>query len=167
MSSKRKQQTRNVLRFLFVIYMGVLFYFMFFSERYGRTAGNNTYRWNLELFLEIKRFVKYRDIVGVESFIVNILGNILVFAPIGFLVPIVRKKKQVRETKNWFQRTGRAIGLLFHVTLVSLELSLFIEITQLITKVGCFDVDDLFMNTVGGLLGGIVYLICHRIIRRR
>ncbi|MDO5522316.1 MAG: VanZ family protein, partial [bacterium] len=128
---------------------------------------NNTYRYNLELFLEIKRFIKYRNIVGVESFIVNILGNILVFAPVGFLVPIVRKKKQVKEPKNWFQKAGRVLGLLFHVTLVSLELSLFIEITQLVTKVGCFDVDDLFMNTLGGLIGAIIYVICHRIIRRR
>ena len=30
---------------------------------------------------------------------------------------------------------------------------------QLITKVGVFDVDDLMMNTVGGLIGWIIYCI--------
>lgn len=33
--------------------------------------------------------------------------------------------------------------------------SLCIETLQLITKVGVFDVDDLMMNTVGGLIGWI------------
>ena len=35
----------------------------------------------------------------------------------------------------------------------------FIETLQLITKVGVFDVDDLMMNTVGGLIGWIIYCI--------
>ena len=37
--------------------------------------------------------------------------------------------------------------------------SLCIETLQLITKVGVFDVDDLMMNTVGGLIGWIIYCI--------
>jgi len=31
----------------------------------------------------------------------------------------------------------------------------FIESAQLITKVGAFDVDDIFLNTLGGALGYI------------
>ena len=37
--------------------------------------------------------------------------------------------------------------------------SLCIETLQLITKVGVFDVDDLMMNTAGGLIGWISYCI--------
>lgn len=37
--------------------------------------------------------------------------------------------------------------------------SLCIETLQLVTKVGVFDVDDLMMNTFGGLLGWISYCI--------
>ena len=41
------------------------------------------------------------------------------------------------------------------VTLMTFLFSLFIETAQLLTKVGAFDVDDLFLNTVGGFLGYI------------
>ncbi len=167
MSNKKRQHTTNILRFFFVIYMGVLFYFMFFSERYGRTITSDTYRYNLELFLEIKRFIKYRDIVGVESFVVNILGNVLVFVPFGFLVPVIRKRRMNKQSSGFFHRTIRTFWLLICVTVFSFELSLFIETTQLITKIGCFDVDDLFMNTVGGLLGGILYVIGRKLMKRR
>ena len=33
--------------------------------------------------------------------------------------------------------------------------SIGIETAQLLTKVGAFDVDDIFLNTVGGLMGYI------------
>ena len=37
--------------------------------------------------------------------------------------------------------------------------SLVIETSQLIMKVGVFDVDDLLMNTVGGLIGYMIYRV--------
>ncbi|MBP3351958.1 MAG: VanZ family protein, partial [Lachnospiraceae bacterium] len=40
-----------------------------------------------------------------------------------------------------------------------------IELSQLFMKVGCFDVDDLLLNTIGGILGFITFLICN-VIRR-
>ena len=33
---------------------------------------------------------------------------------------------------------------------------------QLILRVGCFDVDDLLLNTVGGCIGYFVYLLFRR-----
>ena len=41
--------------------------------------------------------------------------------------------------------------------LYSFELSLLVELLQLVFKVGSFDVDDLLLNTIGGLLGYLVY----------
>ena len=35
--------------------------------------------------------------------------------------------------------------------------SLLVELLQLVFKVGSFDVDDLLLNTIGGLLGYLVY----------
>lgn len=167
MTNKTKQRTRNVLRVFFILYMIALFYFLFFSERYGRTIRSTEYRYNLELFREIKRFIQYREVVGTESFMVNIAGNIIAFAPFGFFVPIIRKQREKRNRRGAAAKALRGAGTLFNVTLLSFELTLFIETTQLITRVGCFDVDDLFMNTVGGMLGCITYFICHAIIGRR
>ena len=42
-------------------------------------------------------------------------------------------------------------------TYYSFELSLFVELLQLITKVGSFDVDDLLLNTLGGMIGFLIY----------
>jgi len=122
---------------------------MFFSEHYGRTLDSDKYRYNLTLFKEVKRFIIYRNKLGVESFVVNIIGNVLAFAPFGFILPII----SVRNRN------------LLKITLLSLEFSLTIETIQLMLKVGIFDVDDLFMNTLGGILGALCFFIFHRILK--
>ena len=45
-------------------------------------------------------------------------------------------------------------------------MSFGIETIQLIFKVGSFDVDDLLLNTIGGLAGYILFVICAAIRRR-
>ena len=45
-------------------------------------------------------------------------------------------------------------------------LSLCVEIIQLFTRVGSFDVDDILLNTIGGVLGYIIFLICNGIRRK-
>ena len=66
-----------------------------------------------------------------------IIFNMLMFAPLGFLLPLIWKQ----AGKVW-------------VTLsVSFGLTAFIEVTQFLTGTGIFEFDDLFHNTVGGLFG--------------
>lgn len=48
----------------------------------------------------------------------------------------------------------------------SFVLSLCVEVFQLITKVGSFDVDDLLLNTIGGICGYLLFAICAAIRRR-
>ncbi len=144
-----KKWGRPIMIGIFVVYLVVLAYFLFFSERYGRGVSGE-YRYNLVPLREIKRFIKYRDIIGWEGFIVNIFGNVLAFAPFGFLLPIVSKQNRA----------------FFIVALYSFEFSLFIELIQLSFQVGTFDVDDLLMNTIGGVLGYLFFLtqkkrLCH------
>ena len=43
--------------------------------------------------------------------------------------------------------------------------SLCVETIQLITKVGCFDVDDLMLNTLGAMIGCGAFLICNKFRR--
>ena len=42
---------------------------------------------------------------------------------------------------------------------------LIVEISQLFMQVGSFDVDDLLLNTIGGMLGFIAFAVCN-VIRR-
>lgn len=134
---------------LFILYIILLSYFLFFSERYGRSAGQE-YRYNIKLFKEMKRFINYRHEIGLESFIVNIFGNVIAFMPFGFVLPIISPENRK----------------LFYITFLSMEFSLSIELIQLIFKVGIFDVDDIFMNTLGGVLGGILFFCCYFICKK-
>ena len=128
---------------VFIVYISLVLYFVFFSDHYGRVTGFTEFRYNLTPFSEIHRYLIYRESFTWENLITNLAGNILVFVPFGILVPIIRRKK-----------TG-----IFYVFFLTLFFSLFIETVQLFTRVGVFDVDDLIMNTVGGVLGYIIIWI--------
>lgn len=149
---KEKTKTRLIKAgwVLFYLYIILLSYFLFFSERYGRENLLKEYRYNLQFLKEIKRFIRYREQLGFESFVVNILGNVLAFAPFGFMLPLLNPRYRK----------------FFSIAFSSLFFSLTVEVVQLLLKVGIFDVDDLFLNTIGGLVGYISFLILHVIIRR-
>ena len=49
--------------------------------------------------------------------------------------------------------------------LYSFELSLLVELLQLVFKVGSFDVDDMFLNTLGGIAGYLCQWITRAIGR--
>lgn len=148
MSAKKRTQYRILGKILFVLYIIFVFYFLLISELYGRTGEMETYHYNLVLFKEIKRFWKYRNQLGIFATAANLLGNILIFLPFGFFMPMASKKRN------------------FYITsFYSLTLSLTIEISQLLLMVGSFDVDDLLLNTIGGMLGYITFTVCN-VIRR-
>lgn len=136
---------------LLIIYGCVVLYFVLFSDRLGRVEGYSTYRYNLVPFQEIRRFIVYRDYVSTEAFFLNLIGNLLVFFPVGMLVPLWRATK----------KTG-CIRIILYTFLFTLS----IETLQLVTRVGVFDVDDLMMNTFGGLAGWICFRIVRMIYRR-
>lgn len=136
---------------LFVVYLIGISYFLFFSERYGRTEFNDDYRYNLVLFQEIKRFLKYRHTIGLEGFVVNFFGNVLAFTPFGFCLPLMNSRY-----KN-----------IFKVILWTFLFSLSIETIQLLYKIGIFDVDDLLLNTIGGAVGYLFLKLFLFMIRKR
>ncbi len=149
MSIRLKRKIRMATVVAMFIYVCALAYVCFFSERYGRIVSDE-YHYNLKPFYEISRFFMYRDVIGLKGFIINLFGNILVFAPWGFMVPVLR----ARPHKFWY-----TVGSTF-------LLSLCIETIQIISRVGSFDVDDLILNTAGGILGCIVYFIVNAVRRK-
>ena len=130
----------------FIAYLLFLSYLLFFSSYFGRTEhGEDEYRYNLTLFQEIGRYVRFGMRTGSwYLFIINVCGNVAVFVPVGMFLP-----RLIERCKN-----------IFLTMLISLELSLFAEVTQLVSRVGSFDVDDLLLNTLGGVCGYGIYMIC-------
>lgn len=149
MSRRKTKILRALGKVLFLLYIGFLIYFLFLAEWYGRTGISEEYRYNLELFREIKRFITYREQLGMFAVSANLAGNILIFVPYGFFISMASKSRGFFKT------------LFF-----SMGLSLCVEITQLFTRVGSFDVDDILLNTIGGVIGYIIFSICNRIRRR-
>lgn len=139
---KEKKRPHPLAVILFVIYICLLFYLLFFSETYGRTMDSG-YRYNLKPFKEIKRFWNNRDSLGLSTVITNLVGNIVAFAPFGFFL-------------SMFSKAGRN---LFGCVLLTSLFSLAVETVQLFSKVGAFDVDDILLNAIGGLVGWLCYFI--------
>ncbi|WP_203247256.1 VanZ family protein [Sporosarcina beigongshangi] len=81
-----------------------------------------------------------------QPFIINFLGNICIFIPIGFMIPLLWKR---------FNR-------LWKVALIGFGISLFIETMQL-TQARSTDVDDLWLNTLGSMIGYAMYLLSRRL----
>lgn len=133
---------------LFVLYIIFVFYFLLISEIYGRTGEMQEYHYNLILFKEIKRFWNYRNQLGIFATATNLLGNVLIFLPFGFFMAMASKYRSFLST-----------------VIYSFALSLTIELSQLFMKVGCFDVDDLLLNTIGGMIGFLAFSICN-VMRR-
>lgn len=151
MSKYTKRRIRQIGILLFVVYVLLLIYFLFFSEGYGRLAEEERiYRYNLKPFVEIQRFWVYRTQVGLSAFFMNIFGNVIGFIPLGFILPVIGRR--------W--RSG------FLIVLSGFSLSLCVETIQLVTKVGCFDVDDLILNTAGAAVGYLLFAVCDHLRRR-
>ncbi|MEF9941773.1 MAG: VanZ family protein [Lachnospiraceae bacterium] len=148
MKANKKKALRIFAKVVFIIYIGFVFYFLIFSDWYGRTGEMTNYHYNIVLFKEIKRFWEYRGTVGTVSMFANLVGNVIIFLPFGFFMPMASKYRSFWTT-------------LFY----SFGLSLIVETFQLVTKVGCFDVDDLLLNTIGGIVGYVIFVICNAVRR--
>lgn len=150
MKNETKKRIRLISWVLFVMYILLLVYFLFLSEEYGRKDfALREYRYNLTPFQEIKRFWIYREKVGYFAAFLNLAGNVIGFVPFGFFLPIISYR-----FRNVFL-TGT----------LGFSLSLLVECVQLIGKVGCFDVDDLILNTLGAVVGYVIFLVCNRMRR--
>ena len=102
---------------------------------------------NFTLFKTIRMYIDYS--YKLNSF-ENLVGNVVVFIPFGFLLPYVVK---------W--------GRNFLVMLLNALLFVTgIEVFQLFSAFGAFDVDDILLNTVGAILGYLAYLAFEAVRKR-
>lgn len=148
MGTTKAKRIRTIGKILFTVYILFLLYFLIFSDWYGRSGVLQEYHYNLTPLREIKRFWVYRRQLGIWSGI-NLLGNVLVFVPYGFFKPMTEKRR------SFFGTVGGG-----------LVLSLIVEAFQILTKVGRFDVDDLILNTLGVVVGYLIFVVCNAMRRK-
>ena len=89
----------------------------------------------------VKPFNSYNRIIdGNDMLIPEVLMNVVVFIPVGFLLGTI------------YFKSVKLLTLLF----IGLGLSLAIEISQYIFKRGFSDIDDVILNIIGCLIGLII-----------
>ncbi|MDO0822722.1 VanZ family protein [Desulfosporosinus nitroreducens] len=128
----------RVYQLLFLAYTTVLIWELFLGK-YRSHGGPR--RYNLTPLKTIASYIENYESFGVSIVLINLAGNIVAFMPLGFLLPLV------------FKRTRRLIAIIG----IALLTSITAEICQYIFNVGGLDIDDVLLNTIGGVLGYLVY----------
>lgn len=81
--------------------------------------------------------------------------NLILFIPFTFLGAGCFSKKMSDGVSF--------VIIIKHSIVISFIFSMAIELSQLFFRLGTFQLADLFYNTMGGLVGGIIYWIAYRI----
>jgi glycopeptide antibiotics resistance protein len=142
----------TIIWILFILYLALLVKVILFKYSMITTLGMINYANKMPIDYRISRanFIPFKTLIhylgcikssGVAK--VNILANIVAFAPMGFLMPILLKKLQ----------NG------INVSIVSFIVSLLFELTQLILSIGEFDIDDIILNVLGAILGYLLFKV--------
>lgn len=125
---------------LFCLYCAVMLWLLFGRE----TMANRHY--NLVPFRTIRLFLRCFEPPLrpnlVRMGLVNLLGNILMFLPLGFLPPAFIPQ----------------LNRLWKVLLAALLVMALAEFLQMLLLVGTLDVDDLILNLAGTALGYALWM---------
>ena len=128
---------------VFLIYIAVMLVLLFF-QRIGWDNGLSyaehfRYQTNLiPMRTVIELIGNIRDnTVYAELSVRNLIGNILLFVPLGIFLPAIWKKQR---RFGWFFPTVAAAIVC-------------VELIQLFTMLGSCDIDDLIFNTAGASIG--------------
>lgn len=121
-------KVKDLISFFFVIYLVILSFVV-------TSAHQNYLESNFTPFKEIFRY----DILS-PLFIKNIIGNILLFIPLGLFITYKLEIKRI------------------YFLVIIIYFSVTIETIQLIIG-RVFDIDDIILNTFGGVIGFIIYRI--------
>ena len=119
---------KELIYLIAITYILCLFYVVTFQDS----------NYGVSNYIPFKEIFRYN--IGSRKFIKNILGNIMLFIPYGFLSSYILKNRKISIT-----------------FILSLIVSVTIEVVQYhIGRV--FDIDDIILNVLGGIIGGLLFI---------
>lgn len=124
---------KELLYLISIIYIMCLFYVVTFQDVSWSTS-------NFTLFKEMFRYE-----FGTKLFFHNVIGNMLMFIPFGFLI-------------SYFLKLEKP----YLIIILSFITSVTIEVTQLLIG-RVFDIDDIILNVIGGFIGFLLFYILGKI----
>lgn len=153
-SRARRPRVPLWVKLTFVGYAALMLWLLFGQrlDRYpivGSYAENLQYNiWPLETVIYFLRdlFDPSAEWYLKRNAVTNLLGNVVMFIPLGFFLPCLSAR--CRRIRTFFT--------------VDALIILGIETIQLVTLLGSFDTDDVLFNIGGGFLGFAVYGLISR-----
>jgi len=128
---------QDLLMLSFIIYVLCLFQVVTFQD---------TVSWSSNNFIPFREIFRYD--FGSQLFVKNVLGNMILFLPFGFFVSYYLKSKKALLP-----------------VILTLIASCSIETVQMVIG-RVFDIDDIILNLLGGIIGFFLYYLLVKIGRK-
>ena len=157
--NKKTNIVREIILFIFFVYFLFLLLLTIFKGGCIEFRNQfNSYMYREHGLLGIINIVPIKETIntfmhsetGMRNSLRNLIGNILVFMPLGFFIPLLFDK----------------FNNLKKVLKVGCLSSLAIELSQLFVGSNVCDIDDVIYNTLGALAGFICYKTFETIIKK-
>lgn len=142
-TTKRGKAETVVIFAVFALYAVFLLKLLLFSRAPGSERSIN-----LVPFASIADYASSRSSGAGRPAFVNVVGNILIFIPLGAYM-------------SWLRHRASAWSTMVMVASVSVA----VEIIQGVIAVGAADIDDVILNCVGGLVGILAFRLLSAILR--
>ena len=129
------------ISFGFAHYIGLLLFSIYIIGVYHFTGVGTLYdglHYQLEMNTNQLNLIPFSNEIDSIAYLLNVV----LFVPLGILLPIPCEK----------------MDTFWHIFSVGFCFSFFIEVSQLLNN-RCTDIDDLFLNTIGALLGFLLFKI--------
>lgn len=140
---------REVFINLFFLYFLIVIYLTFFKN--GILYLDLQMRTYVNLIPIVETIKMFQDnFMGIGNAFYNVIGNILLFVPLGFGIPL------------FFKNYNKLSKVIFYGFFASLS----IEVLQYLTCTNFTDIDDVIFNTLGAVLGFIIFNIFIFIIEK-
>lgn len=133
---KRFEVYKEVINLVFIVYILLLFSLVTTTD--FSSYGNN--------FIPFKEMFRYS--FTSKLFYRNVIGNIILFIPFGFFI-----NYHIHSKKIWYSLISTSF------------ISLLIELVQLLLG-RSFDIDDIILNIIGGIIGYLMYLLVELIFKK-
>lgn len=136
-----KENKENLYLLFFLMYIFIVFYKTVLQRDFIYSPLENVFGgWKIFM----------TQYTGLDH---QVIGNILMFIPFSLFYCLMKKTQSVKY-------------LLLLSILFSFLYSLLIELNQLIFSKGTFQLSDIVYNTLGGLIGALIYLVVKLIINK-
>lgn len=139
----KKNTQRNLTRILFTIYLFILIWILLFKMSFSMEELYRSRSINLIPF-------GGTAIVNGKIHLAEIINNILVFVPVGVYACMLKSDWSIIKKVS-----------------VAFTISFVVEVLQFIFAIGATDITDLIGNTLGGIIGIVIFYLFAKVFKNK